>query len=147
MMKSCTLSNSNTCNWSKAFDAILPNDLKLSLVNVGVTVCQPDDELTTDPVLWCDRIAYLALLTYLSKTEDSLELSLVELIEIINPKCTHIPLVVNPDWLLAAWSINLNGNVDGNRPWPRRSRPSYATSPRSGPLTHWTNRHRMCAGA
>lgn len=115
----CMDKNSKPCDWNKIFDTNLPDDLRNSSINVGVTVFSSNDGPTEDSVVWCDQTAYLGFPTYqydTSVTSVSNMLNLIQLNNITNPNLKDVPLVVNPYWLLAAWSIEDEGKVDGNRP-------------------------------
>ena len=66
--------------------------------------------------MYCDTAAYLSFPIYsLDTSPSSNEIHLVQLDHFDETKNPKTPLVVSPDWLLAAWSIDRNGTIDGTR--------------------------------
>lgn len=72
--------------------------------------------------VWCEALTYINFPTYSMDTSlSSNELHLVHLDDLESAGTVTIkqPLVVSPDWFLAAWSVDRNGTVDGARPVAR----------------------------
>lgn len=110
------------CDWDKVFNKELPADMKNSSVNTALTVYQSNSGPTKNSVIWCDQAAYLGFPTYKFDTSVSSAASTLRLIQLNNittPKPNEVPLVVNPNWHLAAWSVADGGRVDGTRPMAR----------------------------
>lgn len=118
---SCLDGNSN-CDWDKVFNKEVPPDMKNSSINTALTVYQSNSAPTNSSVIWCDQAAYLSFPTYKYDTTVSSAantLRLIQLNNITTPKPDEVPLVVNPNWQLAAWSVANGGRVDGTRPMAR----------------------------
>lgn len=132
-IKTCLHSNLTNCDWDKIFNTKPPQPMRNTSVNVGVTVYsshEPDGQ-----VVWCDQVAYLGFPTYqidLTPNSASHQLNLVQINNISNVAAGHSPLVVDPYWLLAAWSVDKGGVVDGSRPMAKeltRIMPSLLKTP------------------
>lgn len=119
-IRSC-MGNDTTkaCDWDKIFDTDLPQPLRNTSRSVGTTIYETQDAPHSDALVWCEQVAYLGFPTYqfdTSATSASNVLRLVQLINLTNPTPEEVPLVVNPAWFLAAWSIKHNDTVDSSRP-------------------------------
>lgn len=139
-IKACLDSQKVTdCDWDRIFTNEPPQDLRNTSVNVGITVYSPHGVNST--VVWCDYVAYLGFPTYqidLSPSSASHQLNLVQLNNITNVPLNRSPLVVNPYWFLAAWSVDVKGTVDGSRPMVKelaRITPDVLTTPWTGNYT------------
>ena len=116
-----------SCDWEKIFADSNNNPV----VNVGIT----EYGLHGDHRYWCQNSVYLEFVTYsLDPWKDTNPTSLVtmrnptmrnpiSLVTLRNPtmrkpgeKIPMEPIVIDPNWLLAAWSVGLNEIVDGSRP-------------------------------
>lgn len=118
---SCFDEKSN-CDWDKVFNKELPPDMRNSSVNTALTVYQSNSAPTKNSVIWCDQVAYLGFPTYKFDTSHSSAINSLQIIQLNNittPKPNEVPLVVNPYWHLAAWSVANGGRVDGTRPMAR----------------------------
>lgn len=107
------------CDWDKVFDKELPADMKNSSVNTALTVYHSNSAPTKNSVIWCDQAAYLSFPTYkfdTSVSSPAYSIGLIQLNNITMPKPNEVPLVVNPNWHLAAWSVANGGRVDETRP-------------------------------
>jgi len=72
---------------------------------------------TSNNTVWCDDISYINFQSYSldpSPYSNFIHLALLEDADPFIPPGT-VPLVVHPDWILAAWSVDRNGTVDGTR--------------------------------
>ncbi|KAL8933211.1 MAG: hypothetical protein Q9216_006470 [Gyalolechia sp. 2 TL-2023] len=104
------------CEWDLVFDsADLPPELKNTSINVGVVSYQVPGTSDDSNRVWCDHVTYQSFPTYSVDTriESSNPLSLVTLNDL--PGNATIPQVVSPDWFLAAWSVDHDGILDGER--------------------------------
>lgn len=132
-IKSCIDRNLTDCDWDKIFATEPPRDLRNTSANVGVTVYDP--QRPDHQVVWCDQVAYLGFPTYqidLSPNSASHQLSLVQLNNISNVPLPNSSLAVNPNWLLAAWTVDVGGVVNGSRAMAKeltRVLPSLLTTP------------------
>lgn len=110
------------CDWDNVFNKEVPPDMKNSSINTALTVYRSNSAPTKSSVIWCDQAAYLGFPTYKYDTTVSSaanNLRLIQLNNITTPKPDEVPLVVNPNWHLAAWSVADGGRVDGTRPMAR----------------------------
>lgn len=112
----CIKGNVANCDWDKIFKTEAPQNLRNTSVNVAMTIYYSHPY---DQVVWCDQVAYLGFPTYrvdLTPNSAASQLNLVSLNNIGNISPDHSPLVVNPYWLLGAWSVDHGGMVNGSRP-------------------------------
>ena len=117
-IQSCLSNQTNApCDWDKVFSTPLPEEiLSNSSINVGVVEYSVPGINNPDGRLWCDHIAYLGFPTYSVDTSPNSNLQqLVVLDDLPSKENGTVPLVVPPDWFLAAWSVDLNGTLDGER--------------------------------
>ncbi|MCJ1463453.1 hypothetical protein MMC07_002060 [Pseudocyphellaria aurata] len=136
-ISSCLGPNVTNCDWDTIFDNDPPQDLPQNLrdtsKNVGITVYSSHGP--NNDVVWCEQVAYLSFATYqfdLTLSSASLELYLVQLNNIDKAPLDHPPLHVSPRWLLAAWSVDVGGTVNGSRAMVQglaRLMPSLLTTP------------------
>lgn len=123
------------CDWDRIFDTTLPSALRNSSINTGITAYQTAAALHASASVWCDQVSYLGFPTYQFDTSSSSAANLIRLVQLNNltdPEANVAPLVVNPYWLLAAWSIESNGTVSAQRPMARelsRIVPTLYTTP------------------
>ncbi|KAL9594220.1 MAG: hypothetical protein Q9219_007153 [cf. Caloplaca sp. 3 TL-2023] len=117
-VKSClTNDTSIKCDWDRVFDgANLPPELKNTSLNVGVISYQVPGIKDTDSRVWCDHVTYQSFPTYSADTSRrSNAQSLVTLNGLPESENGTTPQVVSPHWFLAAWSVDEEGMLDGNR--------------------------------
>lgn len=127
-----------SCEWKKIFSTAMTGPFRNSSAMVGLTeydfLLNPF-EYDSDVRLWCDSSAYLGFPTYvLDPSPVSNPHRLVTMRNNTNPEPNSTPLEIDPDWLLAAWSVDHNGTVDGNRAAAQvlsRLQASLAQSPQS----------------
>lgn len=103
------------CDWEKIFNTELPTDLRNTTINLGVTEYR-DLGRSDNMVMWCESITYLGFPTYTYDTSSSNLGGRVQLDNLTQLGRLGEPQVVSPFWLLAAWSTELDGIVDGHRP-------------------------------
>ena len=102
------------CDWDKIFGVPLPRDLKNSSVNVGLISCSIPNPPTSQARIYCDAVAHLAFPTY--SLDTSIETNMLHLVQLDKFGNNNIaPLVMSPDWFLAAWSVDRNGTIPGSR--------------------------------
>lgn len=102
------------CDWDKIFATPLPKDLANSSINVGLISYSLPNPPTSRARIYCDTVAYLAFPTYtLDTSPETNMLHLVQLDKFSYPN--GAPLVMSPDWFLAAWSVDRNGTVPSHR--------------------------------
>ncbi|KAL8940418.1 MAG: hypothetical protein Q9211_002283 [Gyalolechia sp. 1 TL-2023] len=106
---------SKDCDWDLVFEsAQLPPELKNTSVNVGIVSYQVPGTSDDSNRVWCDHVTYQSFPTYSVDTRPhSNPQNLVTLNDL--PGNATIPQVVNPDWFLAAWSVDNDGILDGDR--------------------------------
>ncbi|KAI4259021.1 MAG: hypothetical protein L6R42_004788 [Xanthoria sp. 1 TBL-2021] len=104
------------CDWDKVFATTWPEDLRNATINVGVTSYSVPGENYTNARVWCEHVIYQSFPTY--SVDTSPRSNIQNLVKINNlpeiPKDT-IPLKMNPAWLLTAWSVDYDGELDGER--------------------------------
>ena len=106
------------CDWDKILSTPMTGDLRNSSTNIGVIEYKTWDRPTDDSRIWCDNIAYLAFPTYsLDTFPFSNPNHLIQMGNMTEPDEASTPTLVHPTWLLAAWSVENNGTVDGDRPF------------------------------
>ncbi|KAL8689573.1 MAG: hypothetical protein Q9224_004612 [Gallowayella concinna] len=109
--------DSEHCDWDKIFAAPLPDELTNTTVNVGVVSYQVPGDNQTDGRVWCEHVVYQSFPTYSIDTSPrSNGQNLVMLNDLPKVDKEAVPLVMNPDWYLAAWSVNYNSTLEGERP-------------------------------
>ncbi|KAL9034386.1 MAG: hypothetical protein Q9214_007066 [Letrouitia sp. 1 TL-2023] len=116
---SCLLNDTSTpCDWGRVFDsATLPPELKNCSVNISMISFQvPGAPNSRVRVFWT-FFTYLSFARYTLDTsvENSL-IRLVSLNDVVTLGNDTLPLVIHPDWFLAALSADINATLDGNRP-------------------------------
>jgi hypothetical protein len=121
---SCQFAGNKTtgdlCNWDAMFSMDLVPDYISTSVNPQITEYSYPfiDELIDIPPIWCRSFAYLKFPTYVisnvAQTFTNVDLNaVVEDNTITNP--SEEAVSVHPDWLLAAWSVDINGTVPYTR--------------------------------
>ncbi|KAL8696787.1 MAG: hypothetical protein Q9201_007477 [Fulgogasparrea decipioides] len=104
------------CDWDKIFSTPLPIELRNTSTNVGVISYGIPGENNTDARVYCDHVTYLSFPTYSVDTSTrSNPQNLVILNNLPQIQDDAIPLAVHPDWFLAAWSVDREMALDGNR--------------------------------
>ena len=125
-----------TCDWDAVFRSPIPTHLQNQTRNVFTTSYsfamnkdsdedddEDDDDDQQSPMTWnstarlyCDAISYLAFPTYTMDTSlDENNVPLVRFKDVKIEKNAE-PLVLDPSWLLLAWSIGPNGTIPHVRP-------------------------------
>ncbi|KAL8663436.1 MAG: hypothetical protein Q9202_003853 [Teloschistes flavicans] len=104
------------CDWDRVFRTELPEELRNTSVNVGVVSYQIPGEKNPDARVYCDHVTYQSFPTYsVDTSRRSNPQALVLLDDLPQINNDTVPLVVNPDWFLAAWSVDAYAALDGNR--------------------------------
>lgn len=104
------------CDWDKVFATTWPEDFRNTTINVGVTSYSIPGENYTNARVWFEHVIYQSFPTY--SVDTSPRSNMQNLVMLNNlPKVTKdvVPLVMNPAWLLAAWSVDYDGELDGDR--------------------------------
>ncbi|MCJ1268466.1 hypothetical protein MMC22_008354 [Lobaria immixta] len=109
---------SSSCNWDQVFLADPPSErvqnTSVNVILVEYTVPELSKQSRT---VWCDDIVYVNFDSYSmdpSPFSNFIHLTLLENADPRPPPGT-IPLTVHSDWLLAGWSVDRNGTVEGTR--------------------------------
>ena len=106
-----------SCDWEKIFKTPMTEPFRNWSTNVGLTEYDFSLKPINDSRVWCLTSAWLGFPTYVVDTSPwSNPTRLVTMRDNIDPDPMSTPLVIDPNWLLAAWSVDQNGTVDGNRP-------------------------------
>ncbi|KAL8798997.1 MAG: hypothetical protein Q9223_006673 [Gallowayella weberi] len=104
------------CDWDKIFAAPLPDELTNTTVNVGIVSYQVPGDDRTDDRVWCEHVVYQSFPTYSVDTSPrSNGQNLVTLNNLPKVEKEAVPLAMNPNWYLAAWSVDYNSTLDGER--------------------------------
>ncbi len=109
------------CDWEKIFAAELPHDFRNLTSNVQIVEYKIPNTPWPAARKWCDWYTYLGFPTYSFDVSDQGNpLRLVQLNNLPDVSQLGQPLgqpeVVDPSWLLVAWSVEDEGTVDGLRP-------------------------------
>ncbi len=108
--------NSEDCDWDGIFATPMPYRLTNRTVNVGIVsyeVPGPDRE---NGRVWCEHVVYQSFPTYSVDTSPRTNVqNLVMLNNLAKVEMGAIPMAINPNWLLAAWSVDVNSILDGDR--------------------------------
>ena len=108
---------SSDCPWESIFDAPVPNDVAQVSSNIlTVELTLPKLNLTTSFVAEFFTLAYYNATYTLDTSPSSNPLYLVQVDDIPNLQDPLLQTVmVNPNWFLAAWSVDQNGFLAQNR--------------------------------
>ena len=111
-----------TCDWDKIFSTPVPEDIQNTTKNVAVVSYSFYDTNKTSKAttpssarVYCDTVSYMGFPTY---TIDTLPyanpINLVKIVGLTDKKL-GAPVVIDPAWSLAAWSVDKNGTVPHSR--------------------------------
>ena len=116
-IRPCLAENaSSNCNWESIFSVPLPTELRNVSSDVLVIEFGASTIMDEGPRLWLEAVSYLGFPIYQLDTSDSNSLQLlVRMDNLTDPEPGAIPLVINPSWLLAAWSVNDGDTVNHAR--------------------------------
>lgn len=121
-IEKCLEDDSGPCDWDQIFDTALDPQLRNTSVNPLVTeYFSPLYAVDgfVDTRIYCDAIVYNSFPTYsvdTSQTANPLQLATMNGLPSEDDKRFNTtPIAVNPDWVLAAWSVENNGTVDSTR--------------------------------
>ena len=111
-----------SCDWDTIFAIeALPVDLRNMSSNVLTTSYSlANTNASAFPMpggqarVFCDAVAYISFPTYMLDTLDSTNVLRLVRMQGFTPY-DKTPLVIHPDWFLAAWSVDRNGTVDQYR--------------------------------
>ncbi|KAL8760756.1 MAG: hypothetical protein Q9184_003082 [Pyrenodesmia sp. 2 TL-2023] len=118
-IKSCVLPDETNipCDWDRVFDAKLPDQsLRNVSVNVGIVSYEVPSLENTAGRVYCEHVTYQSFPTYtvdISPVSNSQ--NLVRLSNINAVTDDSIPIVLAPDWYIAAWSVDNDTALDGER--------------------------------
>lgn len=116
-IEACMYENAADCDWDQLFEAELDTDLKNSTTNTLIS--EHANPLHKKSRFWCETIVYTAFPTYTVNTAESVNpLMLVNMNHLpmeTDENFNRTPIVVHPDWVLAAWSVANNGTVNHSR--------------------------------
>ncbi|KAL9613479.1 MAG: hypothetical protein Q9167_001975 [Letrouitia subvulpina] len=118
-IKDCLDNPTNTdCDWDKIFDTELPHELRNMSRNVGLVSYQIPGSVNNKSRVYCDHAAWSGFPTYSVDTSPRSNMQNLVVLDNTPPLANEsIPLVVNPAWYLAAWSVDYRNDsiLDGNR--------------------------------
>ena len=109
----CAKTSYIKCDWDSIFAANLPYNLsKMATNSLSTEISRRGGDGT---VTWIDLKSYFSIVDYqLDISPYTLIDPLVTIINASLPNATNTtPLVINPDWVLAAWSVNDRGIING----------------------------------
>ncbi|KAL8883681.1 MAG: hypothetical protein Q9192_007047, partial [Flavoplaca navasiana] len=103
-----------TCDWDKIFATEWPADFRNRSIDVGVTSYSVPGESYTNARVWCEHVIFQSFPTY---SVDTSPRSNVQNLIMLNdlPKIPKDTRRLNPAWLLTAWSVDYDGELDGDR--------------------------------
>jgi hypothetical protein len=107
-----------SCDWDAIFSAAPPQD-RLNVSGYQMTFEYTSQE--ADSPIWCSAAAFLGFASYivdpspLSNIINMVQIDLITDDPNGNSDTAAAALNINPDWILAAWSVNSGGVVNGYR--------------------------------
>ena len=142
-VKSClTNETSVACDWDHVFETsytLLPVELKNTSINVGIVSYQVPGVEYEHARVWCDHVTYQSFPEY--SVDTSLQSNPQHLVTMNQlPENGTDPLIVNPDWFLAALSVDNEGSL---RPTRQIARELYRTLPAAYELNNLTYESKM----
>ena len=121
-IEKCLGEDSEPCDWDEIFNTTLEPELRNGSVNpLVLEYFSPLYAVGqhVDTRLYCDGIVYNSFPTYsvdTSATANPLHLANMNGLPSVGDKQFNATAIaVNPDWVLAAWSVENNGTVDSSR--------------------------------
>jgi len=105
------------CDWDAIFAETPAANLWNTSTNFILVEYHMPGLSTPNNTVWCDDISYINFQSYEldpSPYSNFIHLATLEDADPPVPPRT-VPLVVHPDWILAAWSVDQNGTVAGTR--------------------------------
>lgn len=108
---SCSRSSYSNCDWDTIFSTRLPFDFDMvAKTSLIIEISRPNKGF---PV-WLDATSYLSFVDYqLSLAPSSNDYPFVTTLNASVPVAGADSLIINLDWLLAAWSTKDNGIING----------------------------------
>lgn len=115
-MLACSKSSYSDCDWDAIFSKQLPYNF--SRIANNSLVVETSRRKTRDSGLWTDSTSYPSFVDYQLGLSAHTDLDPLITTANATTPITNVtaPLVINPDWLLAAWSVNDGGFIDGTSP-------------------------------
>lgn len=104
-----------SCDWERIFSTSMPEPFRNTSMNVGLMEYDFSRKRTNDSRVWCDTLAYLGFATYsvdTSPVSNPLNLVTMQEVTLADPNTT--PLVIDPNWLLVAWSADQDQAINGD---------------------------------
>ncbi|KAI9696685.1 MAG: hypothetical protein M1820_008059 [Bogoriella megaspora] len=106
----------DSCDWDKIFSTEMPPFLLNITKDVLNVEYQHNGGPFPDDIVWCDSVAYSANATYsLDPNPSTNSAFTVRLHDLPSDVTSLSTVVIDPTWLLAAWSVNPNWTVSSNR--------------------------------
>lgn len=108
----------STCDWNQVFLADPPSKrVENTSVNIILVEYTVPELSTQSRTVWCDDIVYVNFDNYSMDPSPFSNFIHLALLENADPRIAAdtVPLTVHPDWILAGWSVDQNGTVDGTR--------------------------------
>lgn len=134
-IKTCLEADTSVeCDWNAVFGAQLPPVFQNVTSNVQIVEYVVPNTSAPDERFWCYWYTYLGFPTYsfdISQETNPLSLILLNNLTSIGP--SDKPIQMHPDWMLAAWSVDDGGTVDGNRPIAN----AFVNTLPTAPVTDW----------
>ena len=104
------------CDWGNIFKTEMPPELRNSTKNTLISEYDFNHSSLPNARVWCDSHVYMSFPTYsFDISERSNPLHLVQLKNISQVPTTE-PALMNPEWLLVAWSVANGDTVPYSRP-------------------------------
>lgn len=104
------------CDWDRIFAVELPPEFRNMTSNVSIVEYGAPHTSSLDERVWCYWYTYLGFPTYAYEiSELGNPLALVQLNNLTEIGPSDAPIMMHPDWMLAAWSVDSGGTVEGHR--------------------------------
>jgi hypothetical protein len=108
---------SSNCDWDRIFLSKSPEQMRNTSTNVIWVDYTVPGLSSPKASAWCDNIVYSGYQSY--SMDPSPFSNFLHLVQVENEDLQVTsgtdPLVVHPDWILAGWSVDRDGTVDGTR--------------------------------
>ena len=105
------------CDWEKIFNVELPEEFRNSTSNMQIVEYNLQDRTHLNARAWCDWYTYIGYSTYwYDVAVETNPLGIIQMRNLSDIGESDRPEVMHPDWLLATWSVQDGGTVNGNRP-------------------------------
>lgn len=101
------------CNWDAIFSTQMPANLSRTSTNSLLTELYFRDDVERQQVIWVDLTSYPLWADYQLRASPFATAVVTTTNTSVPDVNASTPVVVHPDWVLAAWSVNSTGFING----------------------------------